>query len=337
MGSDLSTFYGIVEDNTQDFFLMTQMKKTRTSTTVHSKRKHSPVTLLVFLLTFFVSVVWFMIPPTVTEGETVPSPSPTSSPSRQGKYVVIYLQKMYLELRDGDTVLRTLPLLSKGKPGSYYETIGGAYVNDYKTPLHFSSIGHVYMPYSVHLFGNYFIHGIPYYPNGDPVSSTYSGGCIRLTNENAARVYDFIEPGTPIIATDDTDTTFSPTKQATTTLESIEMTNLMIASISLEFLTQDNQITDTNGVTPTTRKTLLPRLINDNDASVAHLYAKSMGNDIFVTVMNDKAKAIGLTNTFFTDIDSPVITSFEDYTRFMNYITTYKSYLRSLSATSSPL
>lgn len=246
------------------------------------------------------------------------------------KSVVIYLHTMTLELREGKVILATLPLLSQGKPGSYYETIGGVYKNDYKTPLHFSSIGHVYMPHSVHLFGNYFIHGVPYYPNGDKVSSAYSGGCIRLSDENAKTVYDFIERGTPIIVTRDTALSFEGTEKASTTLTSIEMTNLMVAAISLEALTQDNQITSTDGISVTTRKSVLPLLIKDGNSSVARLYASSLGEQTFVALMNQKAEALGLTNTHFDDVVSPVPTTYEDYVRFMTYISTYKSYLRNI-------
>lgn len=304
-----------------------------------SDKNHLFIISSLFSLTLIGSAFWFMMPPTVTEGETtlVTVASPLRTPIREGKYVVIYLQKMTLELHDGEKKLILLPLLSQGKPGSYYETIGGAYTSDYKVPLHFSSIGHVYMPHSVHIFGNYFIHGIPYYPNGEPVSSTYSGGCIRLTNENAEIIYNFIQPDTPIIITQTDEAAFKPTSKASTPLESIEMTNLMIASISLESLTQDNQIIDTDGTTPTTRKDILPRLVNDNDVTVASLYAKSLGKEAFIKAMNDKAEALGLTNTHFINIEEPVVTSYEDYTRFMTYINTYKSYLRSLSTTSSHL
>lgn len=255
------------------------------------------------------------------------------APHIQGKHVIIYLDTMTLELRDGDTIVATLPLLSQGRPGSYYETIGGTYTNDYKTPLHFSSIGHVYMPHSVHLFGNYFIHGVPYYPDGREVSSAYSGGCIRLANDNAKLVYNFIDKGTPITVTRDGEHGFDPTQAASSTLSSLEMTNLMVASISLELLTQDNPITNTNG-TITTRKALLPRLINDGDVSVAHLYAKSIGEQAFINAMNEKAIALGLTNTRFVSLEIPVDTTYDDYARFMTYITTYKSYIRGVQGKS---
>ena len=282
-----------------------------------------------------------MNPPVITSGSSITNdntnntstlnteePSPGHAVSLEGKNVVIYLHTMSLELRDGETILETLPLLSQGRPGSYYETIGGSYTNDYKTPLHFSSIGHVYMPYSVHLFGNYFIHGVPYYPSGEPVSSTYSGGCIRLTDENAKRVYDFIERGTPIIITRESASSFSPTKKTTSTLPSIQMTNSMVATISLELLTQDNVIRDVDSISTTTRKTLLPRLLKEGDTAVSHLYADSIGKSAFIDAMNKKAESLGLSNTHFTSVDQPVETTYEDYMRFMTYINTYKSYLR---------
>jgi hypothetical protein len=300
-----------------------------------SRKKHT-ITIALFTLTLTASIFWFMVPPTVTKGDTEqPYSAPIYTPLYAGKHIIIYLQTMKLELHDGTTTIATLPLLSQGKPGSYYETIGGNYANDYKIPLHFSSIGHVYMPHSIHLFGNYFIHGIPYYPDGSAVSSTYSGGCIRLTDENAKIVYDFVERGTPIIVTRDSDTSFTPTKKATTTLTSIEMTNIMIATISLEFLTQDNEIVDTDGVTVATRRTLLPRLVKSGDSSVAHLYANSLGETTFISLMNQKAAALGLSSTHFESLDEPVVTSYEDYERFMTYITTYKSYLRTMQASGS--
>jgi hypothetical protein len=270
----------------------------------------------------------------MTQGDTSIVTHTPKKISQEGKYVVIHLDAMVLELRNGDKTISTLPLLSQGKPGSYYETIGGTYLSDYKEPLHFSSIGHVYMPSSVHLFGNYFIHGIPYYPNGDAVSSTYSGGCIRLANDDALTVYNFIDRGTPIIITRDTEFSFTGTEIASTTLTSTEMTSLMVSAISLEVLTQDSPITDTDGVTMTTRKTILPRLLS-GDTSVAHLYARSIGEDAYVSLMNQKAEALGLTNTHFTDVISPVPTTYEDYARFMSYISTYKSYLRTATTTTS--
>jgi L,D-transpeptidase catalytic domain len=304
--------------------MRTKPKKAKT------KHTHLIASTFVFVIAFSAGVRLFMHPPLVTQGETIAEKShvATSTPHAQGKHVVIYLNTMTLELRNGNTRIETLPLLSQGKPGSYYETIGGNYANDYKEPLHFSSIGHVYMPYSIHLFGNYFIHGVPYYPDGREVSSAFSGGCIRLTNDNAKKVYDFVDRGTLITVTRDTETRFAPTNKSLPTLTSTEMTNLMVTSLSLELLTQDNIITDTDGITPTTRRALLPRLLISGDTAISHLYAKSVGENAFIDAMNQKAQALGLTNTHFTSVEIPVVTTYEDHERMMMYVTNYKSYLR---------
>jgi hypothetical protein len=293
-----------------------------------NKKAHTIIITTILTLTVTGSVYWFMNPPITTMGETgtVQQENPYPYP---GKHVIVHLNEMTIALRNGTTTLATYPLITQGRPGSYYETIGGVYENDYKTPLHFSSIGHVYMPSSVHIFGNYFIHGIPYYPDGTQVSSAYSGGCIRLSNDNAKIVYDFIEKGTPIIITRDTVESFNPTETSTSTFMSTDMTNLMVASISLEALTQDNEIKGLDNEA-TTRIKVLPKLVLVGNTNVSELYAKSIGGENFVALMNQKANILGLTHTHFTDVNSPVETTYEDYARFMSYITTYKSYLRTM-------
>ncbi len=295
------------------------------------KKAHHPFTYLILFLTTISGVFLFISTPLVTQGETKDTRAlvlPEEYPY-PGNHVIVHLTEMKIALRNGTTTIASYPILSQGKPGSYYETIGGSHINDYKTRLHFSSIGHVYMPYSVHIFGNYFIHGIPYYPNGTEVSSAYSGGCIRLTNENANIVYSFIEKGTPIIITRDAEMSFIPTTTSSSTFTSMSMTNFMVASISLEALTQDNQIRTAGGEF-TTRRDLIPKLLVEKDSSVATLYAESIGTDTFISLMNQKAKALGLSNTHFIDVTSPVVTTYEDYMRFMTYITMYKSYLRTI-------
>lgn len=270
-----------------------------------------------------------MSPPVVTQGDTEINYN-TTEYIYPKKHVIVNLDSMTITLNNASSTFGVYPILSQGKPGSYYETIGGAYENDYKIPLHFSSIGHVYMPYSVHIFGNYFIHGIPYYPNGTPVSSAYSGGCIRLTTENAKIVYAFIERGTPIIITRNTEKDFEKTKTSSSTMISQEMTNYMVATISLEALTQDNNILGPKGEI-TTRKALLPELISKNNTAISELFAESIGTKNFIDLMNKKAVALGLSTTNFTSVNSPVTTTYEDYMRFMTHITTYKSYLRSIA------
>ncbi|MEK7142444.1 MAG: L,D-transpeptidase family protein [Patescibacteria group bacterium] len=115
-----------------------------------------------------------------------------------GKSITADLDKMIIYLQENGNTVEELPILSKGKSGSPWETPVGKYAVAYKEEKHFSSIGKVWMPNSIQFFGNFFIHGWPYYADGTPVYEGYSGGCIRLSVSDSKKVYDFVENGTPI-------------------------------------------------------------------------------------------------------------------------------------------
>ncbi|OGG73250.1 hypothetical protein A3A38_03920 [Candidatus Kaiserbacteria bacterium RIFCSPLOWO2_01_FULL_53_17] len=108
------------------------------------------------------------------------------------------LSAMKLYLFENGVASTTFDILSKGKRGSRWETPTGLYKIETKEEDHFSSIGEVHMPYSMQFFGNFFIHGWPFYPSGGLVAEGYSGGCIRLSTNDAERVYEFASQGTPI-------------------------------------------------------------------------------------------------------------------------------------------
>lgn len=285
---------------------------------------------LLILIPILIISIWYGS--YVVLSDTKKITTPLDSIETQKKYysqknILIHLNTNTLELRNGTTTLKILPLVSQGKPGSYYETVAGVYTSDYKEELHFSSLGHVYMPYSVHIIGNYFIHGIPYYPDGIKVSSTYSGGCIRLHDNDARSVYDFITSSTTIIITRGNDSDFIPTQATTTKISSRIMTQLMASIISLEYLTQDDMIFYDNETKIVERLELLPLLLTGKVQDVSLLYRDTMSDATFVKAMNKRAESLGLTNTTFTNVNEEAITTEEDYARFMNYIFMYKSYL----------
>lgn len=284
---------------------------------------------ILFCAVITLSTLWLVLSPTTTEAEKITEETITSqeiSLEEYTRYILIDLEKNEVTLFDKKKLL-TLPIVTQGKPGSYYETIGGIFLSDYKIPLHFSTLGGVYMPYSVHLFGNYFIHGIPYYPNGTRVSSSYSGGCVRLNDNDAKIIYDFVTEDTPIIITREGLHAFSKTSSLSPSkkVSSLIMTRLMTAIISLEFLNQDTLIQKNNALS--SRLTLLPSLLLGSVANPKIFYKDSMSDDYFLRAMNVRAKTLGLTNTTFSDINQPALTTEEDYGRFMSHILTYKSYL----------
>jgi D-alanyl-D-alanine carboxypeptidase len=119
-----------------------------------------------------------------------------------GKFIAADLANMQLTLYQDGKAIAEYTILTKGKPGSPYETPAGFYTALTREASHLNSREGVYMPYSMQFYGNYFIHGWPYYTDGTPVASTYSGGCIRLSTSDAAKVYAFAEKGTGIFVYD---------------------------------------------------------------------------------------------------------------------------------------
>ncbi len=124
--------------------------------------------------------------------------------SEKKSFIEADLETMRLTLYENGVTSTTFPILTKGREGSWWETATGQYSAVSKAANHFSSIGHVWMPWSIQFYGNFFIHGWPYYEGGKPVEKTYTGGCIRLSTEDAGTVFRFVTRGTPILVFDQT-------------------------------------------------------------------------------------------------------------------------------------
>jgi hypothetical protein len=118
---------------------------------------------------------------------------------RDGKAIVADLDSMKLTTFENGELVKEYKILSKGRQGTAWETPPGKFDVLYKRENHFSSIGGVWMPYSMQFFGNYFIHGWPYYPDGTPVAEGYSGGCIRMANDDMKEIYNFAPIGANVI------------------------------------------------------------------------------------------------------------------------------------------
>ncbi len=140
--------------------------------------------------------------PVRPEQRTINSLSIADAVPTEGKFIAADLKNMKVILYENGTSTAEYPILKKGKPGTPWETPSGFYSIKFKTINHFSSIGRVYMPHSMQFYGNYFIHGPTYYPDGTPTSASFSGGCIRLGDEDAERVFDFATVGTKVFVYD---------------------------------------------------------------------------------------------------------------------------------------
>lgn len=249
------------------------------------------------------------------------------------------LSAMKLILYVGGDPLLEVPILSKGKSGSWWETPAGIYRIETKEKNHFSSFGEVYQPWSMAFQGNFFIHGWPYYEDGTPVAGTYSGGCIRLSTEDAKKVYELSEVGMPIIVytTDNATDAFAyqlkapavtaaaylvadvkngtvlTSKSASNPAPVASITKLVTALVATEYINLDKEIKIPAAARVYTSvprlKTgsevraydLLFLLLQESSNEAAEALAAAQGREYFVSLMNKKAKAINLPHTLFTD------------------------------------
>jgi hypothetical protein len=123
--------------------------------------------------------------------------------NKKESFINVDLQKMELTLYKEGEKYKTFPVKAKGVEWFWGETPPGVYKIEFKSPLLFSNVARVWMPYAMRFFGNYFIHGWPYDRTGRLLTTTYSGGCIRLRTEDAAEVFEFVKEGMSVLIFDE--------------------------------------------------------------------------------------------------------------------------------------
>ena len=254
-------------------------------------------------------------------------------------FVETDLSAMLLRVYKDGKVIKEVPIVSKGNEGSWWETPAGLYKIEGKEADHFSSFGQVHMPWSMPFQGNFFIHGWPYYNNGEPVAQGYSGGCIRLSTEDAKSVFDLVEVDTPVLVyekdfikdsfeykllenkisasnylTADLGNNFVfAQRESDKQVPIASLTKLMTAIVASEYINIEKEITITGDMLV---QTSIPRLYAGQRISVFNLLypllmessneagtaiAAILGTNRFVGLMNEKAKAIGMNDTNFVD------------------------------------
>lgn len=256
-----------------------------------------------------------------------------------GTFVEANLATMELHYYENGTSVFTAPIVAKGREGSWWETPAGLYEVGVKREKHFSSFGAVYLPWTMTFQGNFFIHGIPYYPNGTPVESDFSGGCIRLANEDAEALYQLVSVDTPVLVHEadfmNDDFVYEPKIpelatphyligdiQNSTILAASELdvvapiasvTKLMTALVAVEYINLDKDVyisyvPDVPSIIPrltagqtVSMYSLLQLILVESSNEVAEFVASLVGRERFIQLMNEKAAALGLENTTFVD------------------------------------
>ena len=251
------------------------------------------------------------------------------------------LSAMIIRFYKDGKLLKEAPIQTKGRNGSWWETPAGLYKIISKEENHFSSFGRVYMPWSMQFQGNFFIHGPTRYPDGSPTSFTYSGGCIRLSLDDAEEIYRLAEKGTPVLVFEeafngnretfqyknkyllpeniaylaaDLDNNFVFAENKFGDKRSIaSIAKLMSALVAVEYINVEKEVTiDSSMLVKTSISRLregdrvsvldlLSLLLLESSNEAALAIAAPLGESQFIKLMNIKAEAIGMKDSSFAD------------------------------------
>ncbi len=259
--------------------------------------------------------------------------------SEKADFIEANLTTMKMQVYKEGILSLEVPIVTKGRPGSWWETPAGLYKVESKEKAHFSGMGHVWMPWSMKFQGNFYIHGRTYYPDGTLTSKTYTGGCIRLDTDDAQKVYDIVDTGTPVLVFEQsftpdnftyTDAALSlsapiylsadlqnnhvfASKNSTEVVPIASITKLVSALVITEYINLDNTVTVPKAAIIYTSKArlqpgaqytiyqLLFPLLMESSNEAAETIARFYGRDDFIKHMNDKAASIGMTHSHFDD------------------------------------
>ncbi len=112
----------------------------------------------------------------------------------------INLSKNLIYFYENCKLKSIIPIAYQAPENVWYKTPTGYYRIGVKKEKHISSIFPVYMNYAVQMYEDFFIHEIPYYLDGRVVEGDFSGGCIRLTPNNAKKFFDLTKAGDFVIS-----------------------------------------------------------------------------------------------------------------------------------------
>ena len=234
---------------------------------------------------------------------------------RLGKKILVNLESKKITLVNDDVDFKTFDIITTGKPNSYYETpVGDFYIKN-KTKNRYSNMGEVYMPYAMQFYGNFFIHGIPYHKNGERVTSSYSGGCVRVADNDMLEIYNFTDINTKISLINK-----NSNYEISSAVNQDLSKNMLIILVSLETLNQEKFVTFQG------KKIKIKDLnyyVAQNNVEAKNIIYNYLGKSVFDTYAKERLVSVGI------ESDSVEFENRSDIEKFTNYIINHKSFILS--------
>ncbi|MBU2579258.1 L,D-transpeptidase family protein [Patescibacteria group bacterium] len=151
-------------------------------------------------------------------------------------FLEVNFSEMKMRLYKDGKSIKEVPILARGDIQGW----GGSAVGLYKilsgNNLSFSVVSEVYMPYALHYYGKYYIHGEPYYPGGEKRFSSITGGCVQLSDKNAKDIYELSEIDMPVLVIDKEKDNYHPSIKNLSDFPEISAKSYLAADLDSGFV-----------------------------------------------------------------------------------------------------
>jgi hypothetical protein len=151
-------------------------------------------------------------------------------------FLEVNLAEMETRIWQGGSLQEQFPILTKGDPQGWGGSAAGLYRIISGNKLSFSVVSEVYMPYALRYYGKYYLHGEPHYPGGDKLDSSISGGCIRLSDQDAPIVYESTELDMPVLVIDKEKDNYEYSATNLSEFPEISATSYLVADLDSGFV-----------------------------------------------------------------------------------------------------
>jgi len=257
-------------------------------------------------------------------------------------FLEVDFPEMAVKVYKNGTLWEEAPILTRGNPDHWGGTPAGLYKVRLMVRNGFSVSSEVYIPWTIHFYGKYYLHGEPYYTDGSPLVSEFSGGCVRLADNDAEKIYKLVDLEMPVLVIDrnrsewdypavraeeppvsaksflvadlDSDFVFLE-KNFKEKRQIASLTKLMTAVVAAENINLKESITikqemlNGYGETKTLKEgerigvvELFYPLLIESSNDAAIALSYFLDPTRYVSLMNEKAKSILMEDTVFTDV-----------------------------------
>jgi len=232
------------------------------------------------------------------------------------------LQAMRISFFKDGVLEREFPIQAKGDPQNWGGSAAGIYEILSGNKASFSNIAEVFMPYALHYFGKYYIHGEPYSADGGKINSPVSGGCLRLNDEDAEQIYQLSDIGMPFLVIDKSRDDFKYVRERIVAVpDGITSSKYLLADLDSGFIFLEKNSKNPASVSSIADlmealvvsenvnlergavQLFYPLLMESSEKSREDLYG-FLGKTKTLELMNEKAKSILMQNTFFSGQNS---------------------------------